>query len=228
MDRDPLAGERPGTFTEHALKTLRRAVLSGDLSPGSRIQIEDTAERMGMSTIPVREALRTLASEGLVVQLPQRGFRVPEVTLADLDDTYRLRRLLDPMAVRMAVPQIGADRASMLRTTFSELAESYEQSDWSITASAHRRFHFGIYEAADSPWLLRILSMLWGNSERYRHASVPRRGDPKSRAAAHGAILDACLAGDVELAARLMEAHVERTHQTVSELLEHPSEADAP
>ncbi|MCI0686277.1 MAG: GntR family transcriptional regulator, partial [Sporichthyaceae bacterium] len=208
------------TLTEHALGAIRGELLAGRLEAGSRIHAEELATWLGMSPIPVREALRALASEGLVIALPQRGFRVPAVTLADLTETYRLRLVLDPMAVRLAVPKLLPERLAVLETTLESLRRSYDQDDWETTSRLHRQFHFGIYEAAGSPWLLRFLSMLWSNSERYQRLSAPHRGTREQRGEAHRRVLVACRERDAEGAAQYTHDHLQRTFETVSRLLE--------
>src|SRR5690242_4657103 len=93
-DREDLS--MPPTLVERAAEGLRAEILDGTLAPGDRVHLADAAERLGMSMVPVREALRSLASEGLVYAVPQRGYRVSELSLDDLEDTYRLRVELDP------------------------------------------------------------------------------------------------------------------------------------
>ena len=217
--REPLLGRPPArTLTEHATRAIREGILSGSLGPGSRVQVEDLAADLGMSAIPVREALRTLSSEGLVVPLPQRGFRVPPVTAEDIEDTYRIRRALDVQAVHLAAPRLTDEHFARLEGALERLAAS---PDYEEAARHHRDFHFVIYHASDSPWLLRFTSMLWGNAERYWRVSTVRRGaPPRTNAEAHAPILSALRRGDVDRAAGLMGTHLDMTVRTVKGLLE--------
>jgi DNA-binding GntR family transcriptional regulator len=98
-----------------AAESLRDDVLAGVFAPGDRILLDAVASELGMSNIPVREALRTLATEGLVEAVPNRGYVVVAATAEDLEDTYRLRTMLEPLAVRVAVPRLtDADGAATL------------------------------------------------------------------------------------------------------------------
>jgi DNA-binding GntR family transcriptional regulator len=208
------------TLVGRALRSLREEILSGELGSGARIHLEEAAARLGMSPIPIREALRILASEGLVTAVRNRGYRVTATTVEDLDDTYLMRLTLDPMAVRLAVPRFtDADRAG-LQASFEQLLQSYRQDDWTAHRIHHRAFHFAIYQACGSPWLLRFISMLWETSDRYQRLSTALRGTKQQRIEEHREIYDACMAGDADEAGRAMEKHLGRTHRTVRDLLE--------
>ena len=200
------------TLAHRAAEALRDDLRSGRLEPGARIHLSETAAQLGMSPIPVREALRTLASEGLVVAVPNRGYRVPEVSLADLEDTYRLRMILDPLAVELAVPNLTPDELNRAEEALARLAAALRAEDWAGIRAANRDFHFVLYEAAGSPWLLRMISILWEASERYQRLSSPYRGTRASRRKEHLAILAACRAGETERAVRTMHDHLHRTY----------------
>lgn len=207
------------TLVEHALSVLRDEVISGQIPPRARIRIEETAARLGMSAIPVREALRTLASQGLVVPLPRRGYRVADLSAEDLDDTYRLRILLDPMAVMLAVPNLGPPELHALEEAYEGLVKTYRGKDARLSRTMHRAYHWAIYRHCGSAWLLRCLEILWENSERYQQASVPSRGNIEQRAAEHREILEFCRAKDAEGAAESTRHHLEKTRDTMRSLL---------
>jgi DNA-binding GntR family transcriptional regulator len=209
----------PRSLADQAAVLLREEILAGSLQAGDRIHLEDAAARFEMSPIPIREALRMLASEGLVIPLPQRGYRVTAATVDDLNDTYRLRLMLDPMAVRLAVASFDEDSRTYLRACFGRLVESYRHYEWTSHRVHHRNFHFAIYTRCGSPWLLRLVSMLWENSDRYQRLSTAGRGTPAERLEEHRGIMEATLAGDPEEAAQRMEDHLRLTYRTVQGLL---------
>lgn len=200
------------TLAHRAAEALRDDLRSGRLEPGTRIHLSETAAQLGMSPIPVREALRTLASEGLVISVPNRGYRVPEASLADLEDTYRLRMILDPLALELAVPNLTPVDIARAEEALTPLTAALRVDDWAGIRAANREFHFVLYEAAGSPWLLRVISMLWEASERYQRLSSPYRGTRAARRKEHQAILAACRDGDAERAARTMHDHLHRTY----------------
>jgi DNA-binding GntR family transcriptional regulator len=213
---------RTPSLTEEAARLLREEILGGELAPGARVHLIDASRRLGMSIVPIREALRSLHSEGLVVALPQRGYRVSELNLADFDDTYRLRLVLDPMAVELAVPLLDDPRREVLGAAFTGLERAYRKHDRAAHAIEHRRFHFAIYEACGSPWLLRCLGVLWENSVRYQRISGQggRRGLIEDRIEEHRRIRDACAGGDAAGAATQMRDHLAQTVRAVHAAIE--------
>lgn len=212
-------GSGRATLVDIATQALRHDLLTGELAPDARIHLGETAARLRMSAIPVREALRTLATEGLVVALPHRGYRVPEVSLADLEDIYRLRLVLDPMAVTLAVPNLTDADIERTSRALASLAEGLEAEDWLRMREANRAFHFVCYEAARAPWLLKLIAMLWENSERYQRLASPGRGTPKQRLEEHRRIFRALRARDAETAATLTYEHLNRTYEMARERL---------
>ena len=100
--------ERRQTAQDTVLAALRADILDGTLAPGDQIVQESLADRYGVSRVPLREALKTLESEGQVAYYPHRGYFVTELSVADLLEVYRLRALLEAEAIRAAVPSLAA------------------------------------------------------------------------------------------------------------------------
>lgn len=209
----------PRTRAEKASQALREAIDSGELAAGSRILIDETADRIGMSASPVREALRSLASEGLVILHPHRGYQVASFDLKDLKDTYMVRKLLEPMALSLSVPRLTGQDFENVERDLSRLAQAYEAGDWSVVAIHHHAFHQGLLARADSPWLTRFQEILWGNSERYQRASAGRRGSYHDRIDAHRSILEACREGRVDDAVVALGHHLAVTEEVVTNLI---------
>ncbi|MDA0159241.1 GntR family transcriptional regulator [Solirubrobacter ginsenosidimutans] len=193
---------------EFAADSVRRSILVGDLPAGERILLDDLAEDLGISPIPVREALRVVATEGLVVPVARRGYTVAPLRVEDLEETYRLRLLLEPLAVQLAVPQLTPAEVDGLAEELDLLAEAFSAGDWPNHRLHHRNFHFGIYDKCNSPWLLRFTEMLWANSERYQYVTTRIKGELRQRATEHKRILKAVRAGDGDGAATLMHDHL--------------------
>lgn len=215
------------TLVEVATRALRAEILTGDLAPGARIHLNEAAERLSMSPVPIREALRELTAEGLVIALSQRGYRVRQIGEADLDDTYRLRCVLDPMAIELAVPKMTFDDFARAERALTALTATYQTDDWTAHGIHHREFHFALYEPCDSPWLLHTMNMLWENSVRYQILSTHRRGSIEDRAREHRLIFDACVARDAELAREMIRRHLTHTWETVRSLLSESTFASA-
>lgn len=131
---------RPGTTGEHALDALRRAIVAGELRPGQRVPQEEVADALGVSVAPVREALRVLEQEGQVTYFPRRGYFVTELRIADLEEIYDLRRLLEERAVRHALRTLDDARLATIDAAAVECERAAErgtlQPNWRRTAAS--------------------------------------------------------------------------------------------
>jgi DNA-binding GntR family transcriptional regulator len=205
---------RPGdgarTLADVALAELREAIVSGQIPPGSPIRLQEYVDRLQMSTVPIREALRFLEQKGLIERRPHRGVIVTEMSAADLEDTYTIRLDLESMAVRAAATRITEKDHKHLLT----LVDKYEaalRADDGSAPDAHTRLHMSIYELADSKWLRLILPVLWDNSERYRRLQIAVRGTIEQRVEEHRILVEAVASGDPEAAAEELRGHLSRT-----------------
>jgi DNA-binding GntR family transcriptional regulator len=211
--------ETPGgfrTLSERALAALHRAILSGVLSPGTHLPIEDLAARLDMSPMPIREALRQLDGAGLVENVPHRGARVTELSLPDLHEIYQARLALEPVAIRDAAARFEKADVDAAQQWLDELARSQRVKDVDATWQAHTAFHFTIYRKAGSRWLIRLITPLWESSERYRRLSPDAR-TVRDRRAEHQAILAACAERDADRAAAELHNHLVITANRVAE-----------
>lgn len=204
----------PPTRVEDAVEILREEIVTGRLAPGSPLRLKALSERLGMSMMPVRGALLTLESLGLVVQDPRRGARVNNFSLDDLYDTYEARLALEVLAVERAAARFTPEDEAKAR----EALAAHTAAAFNTTASreAHTSLHFAIYEAARSPWLIKLIMPLWVNSERYRIVSIPHRGDRESRRLEHERIIDACSRRNPTVAARELTTHLATTANLVA------------
>jgi DNA-binding GntR family transcriptional regulator len=207
------------TLVEYAASEIREQILSGELAAGERILLDEVADDLGISPIPLREALRTLATEGLVAPLPRRGYTVAPVTVADLEETYRVRLVLEPLAVKLAVPVLEPADIENLRKELETLSAVIAAEDWPEHRTHHRAFHFGIYEKCNSSWLIRFTDMLWANSDRYQRMTTQIRGELGDRMKEHKAVLDACAEGNAEGAGELMRVHLDHAFTTLRDYL---------
>ncbi len=158
--------ERPKTAQEAVLAEIRQQLLDGRLAPGESIRPDALGEELGVSAVPVREALRILEGEGHVHYRPHRGYVVATLDVDDLIEIYRIRELLETEAVLRAVPRLRADTVVRLREIIHEMDEV--QDDVISLTAVNRRFHFTVFEAAEMPQLVRVLRILWDSSDRYR------------------------------------------------------------
>jgi DNA-binding GntR family transcriptional regulator len=204
------------TLAEKAFTALHEAIVTGRLEPGERLPIEDLAETFDMSPMPIREALRRLDSVGLVENVPHRGARVTELSAADLVEVYEARLALEPLAIRHAATRFDEEDRRAAETALARLIAAYERDDVKEVWLAHTEFHFALYRAAGSRWLLRLITPLWESSERYRFASTPIRRAVVDRQAEHERMLEACTAHRPAEAVRELRNHLARTANAIA------------
>ena len=191
--------------TEHVLDRLRTAILAGDLAAGGTLRQEDLAERLGVSRMPVREAIKRLHSEGLVEVLPSRRVRVAALSRAEVEDIYDMRAALEPLAVRLAVPRLTK---AQLRDAAHALEAAEHEEDADTFGVRNAAFHLALVNPCERPRLLNGIASLLDLSDRYQRAAL-RDDEHNARVRAeHAALLEAARAGDAGEAARLTEAHV--------------------
>jgi DNA-binding GntR family transcriptional regulator len=206
------------TLAEKAFGMLHDAVVSGSLSPGERLPIEDLAAAMGMSPMPIREALRRLDSVGLVENVPHRGARVRELSVEDLEEVYDARLALELPAIRGAAERFNEPTDERVAAILERHAAAVRGGDDEGTLRTHTEFHMALYEAAESRWLMRLISPLWESAERYRVATLgQQRGYMKSRMDEHERILAACRDRRPDVAEAELWNHLALTANAVSE-----------
>lgn len=210
------AAGRHRTLAEQAVAELQEAILTGELPPGEPLRLARLAEQLDMSPMPVREAVRQLERLGLAEHVPHRGARVSELSVDDLHDTYEARLALEGLAVRRAAERFsGADHARCAGL-LADHVRAYRGDDDRRSRELHTDFHFALYGASGSEWLLRLIRPLWQNSERYRIASLYRRASLERRRREHQRILEACGAGDPAEAEDALRSHLVGTANTVA------------
>src|SRR4051812_14872406 len=159
---------RPPTAQEAVLAELRRSILEGDLEPGAQILQDRIAEQLGVSRVPVREALKMLEGEGQVSYAPHRGYFVTELDAAELMEVYEIREWLEAEAVTRALPHLGKDDFERMQEAVDDMEAAEERGDVVALTAANRRFHFALMEPCGMPRLVRIIRQLWDSTDPYR------------------------------------------------------------
>ncbi|QBI20387.1 GntR family transcriptional regulator [Egibacter rhizosphaerae] len=218
MSSDAQYLDEPRTLADAALQKLRAAIISCELEPGSSLRLRELIDRLEMSSVPIREALRYLEHSGLVERRPHRGALVAPMSPEDLQETYAIRVELETMAVRMAAERMSTERTRDLQQLLTDYAAAFEAED-PRARDLHRRLHMAIYGYSDSKWLLRLIPMLWDNAERYQRLSLPKR-ERAQILQEHHALTNACLQGDPDAAAAALHEHLTRTIDAALETLE--------
>ena len=202
-----------------ATQALLDAIVDGRIPPGASLRLKDLSEQLGMSMMPIREAIRRLAALDLVVLEPRKVAKVRELSLDDLEDTYFARLQLEGAAVQEAAVRFGADDASRARQALTEWAQAQEAGDVAVARDAHERFHFACYEASGRGWLVRSILPAWRNAERYRVEFADPALAARERAAEHEALLEALEAHESDAAVRHLARHLGATAELAASSL---------
>ena len=150
-------------------KTLRQAILKGELEPGERLMEIQLAERLGVSRTPIREAIRKLELEGLVIMIPRKGAEVADITEKSLRDVLEVRKALEELAVQLACEKITQEELEELEKAGENFKKVLKRSkDITEVAEADVRFHDVIYMATDNQKLIHLLNKLREQMYRYR------------------------------------------------------------
>lgn len=215
-----MTASRHVTAQDAVLASLREDIRTGLLAPGDQIVQEALAERYGVSRVPLREALKTLESEGQVTYYPHRGYFVAELSVADLLEVYRLRALLEAEAIRAAVPTLGDDDVAVLADLAHDIDAASARGDLTAVTVANRRFHFALFDAAGMPRLSRLLRQLWEATDAYRSLYFQAPSNRERVAGEHAAMVTALRARDAEAVVALHDRHRENSVLAVRVLLE--------
>jgi DNA-binding GntR family transcriptional regulator len=197
---------------------LREAILGGKLRPGDRIRQEEVAEQFGASRLPVREALRILAAEGLTELEPHKGARVPRLTQHEVEVIYQMRERLEPLALAESLPRLTAADHDQL----GQLQQRIEDhGDLEKFLDLDRDFHLLTYRGCPVEPLNSAVTRLWNSTQHYRRSYVALGGQDRMWLvnAEHRLILDAVLRCDAADGERYLAGHIRRTRV---ELSRHP------
>lgn len=200
LDRRPLY--------EEVAERLRQRIYARELAPGDWIDELRIAEELGISRTPLREALKVLATEGLVTMKLRRGAYVAEASPKDLADVYHLLSLLETDAARTVARQASDAALAELQALHQQLEEAV--ADTARFFALNEAFHLRLLELADNRWRLQLVQDLRKAMKLHRQHSLQRSGRLHQSLAEHRRLLQALRARDPEQAAACMQAHFEK------------------
>jgi DNA-binding GntR family transcriptional regulator len=207
------------SLTTTAYERLRRDVLSCELRPGQRLNINELCQTTGFNLSAIREAVSKLTADGLVVADEKRGFSVAPISVPELRDLTRVRAEIENLCLRraMALGDLSWEAGVMaayhiMSNTKRILGEGGAATSNDAWWATHANYHRALVSACDSPWLMRLRDQLFAQSERYRTLGTKSRlGNARDVEREHQEITEAVLARDADRATGLMATHFELT-----------------
>lgn len=197
------------SLREQVAAALRTALISGQLQPGTTYSIPTLAEQLGVSATPVREAMLDLVQQGILTAVPNKGFRVVEMTDADLDALTEVRRMLEVPAVERASGALDEDTVAHLRVIAEQVRDAAAAGDLVAYLEGDREFHLALLAGAGNPKLVDIVDSLRTQSRLYGLGDLAADGTLVASAQEHLALLEAVARGDSTSAADLMGHHLD-------------------
>ncbi|MDO4620233.1 MAG: GntR family transcriptional regulator [Lachnospiraceae bacterium] len=197
--------------------TLRRQILRGELKPGERLMEIALADRLGVSRTPIREAIRKLENEGLVIMIPRRGAHVAEITRQELNDVLEVRRSLEVLAISKACDYMTEKDIRELKEAEEAFAIQIARKDADLTVlgEADEHFHDIIYKGTNNRRLIQILNNLREQMYRFRMEYLKDTDIRQTLVREHDAIVKALENRDKEEATRLMSLHIDNQYRNI-------------
>lgn len=195
--------------------TLRKAILKGELKPGERLMEIALAERLGVSRTPVREAMRKLELEGLVVMIPRRGAQVANITEKDLNDVLEVRIALENLSIENACARMTEEQLAELKKAGRYFEETIKEGNLVKLAEADVAFHEVIYKASDNRRLNQVLNNLREQIYRYRVEYLKEEETRNVLVKEHEEIYEAIKNRDVKKAQEISFRHIENQREAI-------------
>lgn len=196
-------------------QTLRKAILTGELEPGERLMETQLGEKLGVSRTPIREAIRKLELEGLVVMVPRKGAQVAQFTEKDIEDVLEVRAALEALAARLACKTMD-DRAFLrLQLVITEYEYAARENDIEVMIQKDVEFHETIFNATKNDKLIQLFNNIREQIHRYRIAYLKNTEDSEAVKTEHIQLLEALKNQDEDLASDLATKHIHTQRESI-------------
>lgn len=215
-------GEAHQPLRDQVRDVLRDRILTGELPPGTRITERAVAEDLGVSRIPVRDALNMLKGEGLVTEVPRRGVIVTAMSAKDAEELFDVRTALEVLSVRLATERAKPQELAELRGVLEQSRAALTAGDHQVLAGCNQTLHDTITRIAHNDLLASVLSPL----EARLHWLLRQNNDPQELFREHEALVEAIASGDPEKAAAMSLEHVNTSRRLVFRLLFDPERSE--
>lgn len=213
LSRIPMDSYKP--LRDVVVENIRKAIISGQFPAGMRLMELQLAEEMGVSRTPVREAIRKMELEGLVVMVPRRGAYVADISIKDINEVYEVRTALDVLSAGLAAERIDKDQIREMQELLAVEPGLVEAKDYPKIVENDTAFHDVIYRASGNKRCMNIISNLREQITVIRGRSMTYPGRLEVMIKEHQAIFDAIASGNVEKAQKAVRTHMENAEQTL-------------
>jgi DNA-binding GntR family transcriptional regulator len=196
------------TVAVQTYEALHERIVRGDLPEGTPLRQDALAAELGVSRIPVREALRQLEAEGLVTFRPYAGAVVSSLSVPEIAELFSLRALIETDVLGRAVGRMGAEELERAEEILAAFEDAFQRRDMAVWGTLNWEFHSTLYAVAAQPLTMSVLEMLHRQCERYTRAQLSLTQWERRAMAEHRQLLELVRTGDVEAAQRLLRQHV--------------------
>ncbi|MGH8777941.1 GntR family transcriptional regulator [Paraburkholderia sp.] len=204
------------TTVELVTTAIRQRILSGELAPGEVLRQEALADELGVSRVPIREAITRLTGEGLLTNVPHKGAYVAELSIDEVKETFDIRLRLEPWIFSEAIPRISEAEMGKAERLINEM----DNSDSAVWGQLNWRLHETLYLPAQREITLQMLRVLHDRSDRYFRFQVVQVPIREQSHEEHMALVDACRKRDAALGAKLLEHHVKTAAEQIMSVVE--------
>lgn len=206
----------PSSAADPIYDEIRVAILSGEIAPGAPLRQDEIAKRFGVSKIPVREALRRLEIDNLVIFERNKGASVRHYSETEVLQLLDIRIALECRALELAVPNMIATDFSDMRQLLDDYANSTDPAEWGVM---NAKFHHMLYEPCGNPQLMKMIGDLQGKLGQFLRLLVSTASGLERPMREHDEILEACARGDTRTAVQILRQHIEATQKEVAAFL---------
>lgn len=198
---------------------LRKRILSGELSGNTLLRQEQLAQEYGVSRMPVREALRQLDAEGLVVMHINRGAIVSELSLDEINEIFDLRLMLELDLLKRAIPNMNAASFAKSQRILQDLDQAYSSRDIAQWGSLNGKFHLSLYAPSQRSITLSLITRISQQVDRYLRLQISMTSAMTDGSIEHQAMLDLCKQQKATEATDLLYTHIQRTKTQLIDIL---------
>lgn len=206
---------RDGEKVENIAAQLRTEIVTGELTPGIFLRQEELAQRFNTSRMPIRDCLKILEREGLVVLPTNRSAQVAPLDPESFQEINEMRAVAEPLALKLAIPELTNRQIEIAEA----IQDEAERADFTQFAKQNKSFHAALLAPCKRPRLLSHIATLNGLSERYFHAAAIEMNYAGRSHREHRKLLEACKKRDIEMASQILEAHISTASKQMLETL---------